>query len=75
LDQIHKELKEADPVFNSVPIEDSDVSRDLCTAHAQRIISQAICEVIWTEFSSEFTASQPDSSSILGKISHEIETS
>ena len=75
MDQIHKELKEADPVFNSVPIEDSDVSRDLCTAHAQRIISQAICEVIWTEFSSEFTASQPDSSSILGKISHEIEKS
>lgn len=73
MDQIHKELKEADPLFGYVPIEDSDISRDLCTAHAQRIISQAICEVILTDFSSEFTASQSDSSSILSKISHEIE--
>ena len=75
LDQIHKQLKEADPLFKFVPIMNSDNSRDLCTAHAQRIISRAICEDIWKQFSSDFTESQSGSSSILGKISHEIEQS
>ena len=75
LDQIHMQLQKADPLFEFVPIYDSDSSRDLCKAHAQRIISQAICEDIWQQFSSDFTTSQPELSNILGKISHEIEQS
>ena len=71
-EQVHEELEAADPVFRSIPINDSEDSRDLCTAHAQRVISKAICEDIWKPFSSEFTALQPESSSVLGKISDEI---
>ncbi len=75
LEQVHEKLAAADPFFGSVPIDDSEDSRDLCTAHAQRVISKAICEDIWKPFSSEFTALQPESSSVLGKISDEIDQS
>jgi myosin heavy subunit len=75
LEQVHEELVVADPIFRSVPIEDSEDSFDLCTAHAQRIISKAICEDIWKPFCSEFTALQPELSSLLSKISDELEQS
>jgi hypothetical protein len=74
-EQVHDKLAAADPLFESVVIDDSDDSRDLCMAHAQRVISQAICEDIWKPFGSEFTALQPESISVLGKISDEIERS
>lgn len=75
VEQVHEELAAADPLFSSVPIDDSEDSRDLCTAHAQRVISKAICEDIWKPFSSEFTALQPEPSGILAKISDEIDQS
>ena len=75
LEEVHEELAAADPFFGSVPIDDSEDSRDLCAAHAQRVISKAICEDIWKPFSSEFTALQPESSSVLAKISDEIDQS
>jgi hypothetical protein len=44
-------------------------------AHAQRVISKAICEDIWAPFSSESTASRPEFSFLLNEISNEIDKS
>jgi hypothetical protein len=48
LERIHKQLVTADSLFDSVLTDDTDTddSHDLCAAHAQRIISGAICEYI-----------------------------
>lgn len=69
---MHAKLAAADPCFSSVLIDDSEDSRDLCTAHAQRIITRAICEDIWN---SDFTDLQPEFSSLLGWISDELDQS
>ncbi|KAH6668368.1 hypothetical protein B0J14DRAFT_658287 [Halenospora varia] len=73
LEEVHKELAAADPCFRSVPIDDSDDSHDLRTAHAQRIISNAICEDIWKPLRSELTIQHPEFSSFLSKISNELD--
>lgn len=75
LEEIHKELAAADPCFRSVPIDDSDDSRDLRTAHSQRIISNALCEDIWKPLRSELTLLYPELNSFLGKISDELDKS
>lgn len=72
---MHKELARADPCFASVPINGTDDSRSLCVVHAQRIISDAICEYIWKPFRSEFTLLHPDFNDLLAKISAELEKS
>ncbi|KAH7350807.1 hypothetical protein BKA65DRAFT_245204 [Rhexocercosporidium sp. MPI-PUGE-AT-0058] len=75
VDKIHEELVKADSCFRSVPIDDSDDSRDLCTAHAQRIISKAMCEDLWKPFSSTLTLQHPDLSNCLSKISDSLDKS
>jgi len=75
LEKVYKKLVKADGVFASVPIDDSEDSRKLRAAHAQHIISSAICEYIWQPFRSELTLSQPTLSDLLGKISDELDVS
>ncbi|KAL5318074.1 hypothetical protein ACEPPN_015178 [Leptodophora sp. 'Broadleaf-Isolate-01'] len=75
LDKIHGELATMDPCFKSVPIDDSDDSRDLRTAHAQRIISKAICEDLWKPFSSALAVQHPGLSDCLSKISDSLDKS
>jgi hypothetical protein len=73
LEKVHDELVAADPCFGSVPIDDSDDSRNLRAAHAQRIISDAICQYIWKPLRSEFTLSHPELNVLLSKISDELD--
>jgi hypothetical protein len=75
LRKIHGELAAVDPCFKAVPIDDSDSSRDLRTAHAQRIISKAICEDLWKPFSSALAVQHPGLSSCLSKISDSLDNS
>ncbi|KAI9651697.1 MAG: hypothetical protein M1829_002566 [Trizodia sp. TS-e1964] len=75
LDKVHEELSTADPCFTSVPIDDSDDSRDLCVAHAQRIVSSAICEYIWKPLHSEFTLLHPELNGLLRNMLDELEKS
>jgi hypothetical protein len=75
VEKVHEELVAADPCFASVPIDDSEDSCNLRIAHAQRIISNVICEYIWKPFRSEFTLSHPDLNDLLAKISDELEKS
>lgn len=70
---MHEKLAKANSVFESVPIDDSDDSHKLRAAHAQHIISSALCEYIWKPFRSELTLSHPMLSDLLGIISGEIE--
>lgn len=65
----------ADPYFSSIPIDDSIDSHDLRAAHAQRIISDAICEYIWKPLRSEFTLLHPDVNSMLSKLSNQLRNS
>ncbi|KAH6725016.1 hypothetical protein BKA61DRAFT_567549 [Leptodontidium sp. MPI-SDFR-AT-0119] len=75
LEKIHEELATVDPYSRPVSIDDSNNSRDLRAAHAQRIISNAICEDIWKPFSSELTLLQSGSSSCLSMTSDSLDKS
>jgi hypothetical protein len=75
LERVQTELAKADPCFENVPIDESEDSSDLCAAHAQRIISKAICEYIWIPFGSEVTVLQPKLRDLLVQLSEEIEQS
>jgi hypothetical protein len=75
MESVHRKLIAADSCFASIPFDDSDDSHNLRIAHAQRIISDVICECIWKPFRSEFTLSYPDFNDLLVKISDELEKS
>lgn len=75
MEKVYEELAAKDACFESIPIDGSEDSIALCAAHAQRIISNAICEEIWKPLRSEFTLSQPEFSSFLGRISDELDQS
>ncbi|KAG9238091.1 hypothetical protein BJ875DRAFT_492718 [Amylocarpus encephaloides] len=75
LEKVHEELAAADPCFKNFPIDGSDDSHDLCTAHAQRIITDAICKGIWTPFYSDYTLRQPEFRGLLSEISEELDQS
>ncbi|KAH7374080.1 hypothetical protein BKA64DRAFT_714899 [Cadophora sp. MPI-SDFR-AT-0126] len=68
-EKVHKRLIMEDSCFESVPIDDSEDSKDLCAAHAQRIISAAICNDVWKPLRSELTFLNPEFGTLLGKIS------
>ncbi|ELR08575.1 hypothetical protein GMDG_03270 [Pseudogymnoascus destructans 20631-21] len=72
LEIVHGKLVAQDPSFGSIPIDETDNSHDLRTAHAQRIISNAICEYVWKPLRSEFTLLHPDFNSLLVKLSDEL---
>jgi hypothetical protein len=75
VEKVHDDLATEDGAFASVPIDDSADSRELRAAHAQRIISDAICQYIWKPFRSELTMSHPTLSDLLGKIFDKLEKS
>ncbi|KFY94124.1 hypothetical protein V498_04039 [Pseudogymnoascus sp. VKM F-4517 (FW-2822)] len=72
LDILHEKLVANDPSFGSVPIDDTDDSHELRAAHAQRIISDAMCEFVWKPLRSEYTLLHPDFNSLLVKLSDEL---
>jgi hypothetical protein len=65
---VHDKLEEVDADFSSVPISNSPVSKELCLAHFQRVISSQIQAVLWQPFSSEITVEDPKQTSILNQI-------
>lgn len=75
MDEAQKKLSAADSRFDAFIFSDTDDSHDLRTAHAQHIISKAICTDIWKPFQSEFTMPNPEFSKFLCKISDELEKS
>lgn len=72
LDTIHKNLMDADSCFASIPISDTEESQNLRIAHAQRVISSSVHEIIWQPFSSEKTLPHPDFVSLLSEISTKL---
>ena len=69
---MHGELKNTDSYFNSVPISDSNESGSLRIAHAQRVISGCLSDIIWQPFSSEQTQQHPELMALLDAISAEV---
>jgi hypothetical protein len=67
-DKIQKDLIAIDKCFQSIPISDSEASRDLRVAYAQRTISTVLCATIWQPFSSEMALSYPNSPELLDQI-------
>lgn len=72
LDILHEKLVAEDPSFSSVPIDDTDDSHELYAAHAQRIISDAICKFVQKPLRLEFTLLHLDFNSLLVKLSDEL---
>jgi hypothetical protein len=68
LDALHDEIEEIDVGFTSVPISDSDVSMKLCLAHAKRVISSQLQDIIWQPFSSEITLEDSNHIALLSLI-------
>jgi hypothetical protein len=66
------ELKAADGCFSSVPISNSDESHLLRIAHAQRVISSFLCDIVWQPFSSEHTLQHPEFIGSLGIIADQL---
>ncbi|KAH8684467.1 hypothetical protein BGZ60DRAFT_166619 [Tricladium varicosporioides] len=71
-EHIHTELISLDCHFNSIPISQSEISRDLRIAHTQRIISSALFTHIWQPFSTEALYSKPEFASLLHKIATKL---
>ena len=69
---IYDKLKSSDTCFASVPISNSDESKKLRTAHAQRVISSHLQRIIWQPFSSEKPLQQEDITSFLKTIAKEL---
>jgi hypothetical protein len=69
---IHENLKCNDTCFTSVPISDSEDSKKLLTAHAQRVISSHLRQIIWQPFSSEKNIQQENITSSLEAIAKEL---
>jgi hypothetical protein len=64
---VHDKLEEADSDFSSVPISNSLVSKELCLAHFQRVISSQLQAILWQPFSSEVTVEDPIQTSLLNQ--------
>jgi hypothetical protein len=71
-DFIHNELVKADGYFTSVPISSSADSELLRMAHAQRVISGFLWNIVWQPFSSEETLQQPGFMAKLRATSREV---
>jgi len=72
LNAVHDKIEKADNGFALVPISSSEVSEKLRIAHAQRVISSQLRDIIWQPFSSEITLQQPTYHSLLSRISDEL---
>lgn len=69
---MRRQLRDTDGCFASVPLSDSEESQLLRIAHAQRVISSALCDIIWQPFSSEHTCQHPELIGSLGAIADQI---
>jgi hypothetical protein len=69
---IHNNLKSSDTCFASVPISDSEDSKKLRSAHAQRVISSYLQRIIWQPFSSEKLLQQGNIIPLLKDIEKEL---
>jgi hypothetical protein len=69
---IHNNLKSSDTCFASVPISNSEDSKKLRSAHAQRVISSYLQRIIWQPFSSGKTMQQENIISLLEDIAKEL---
>jgi hypothetical protein len=61
-------ISAADPAFTSVPLSNSKTSLQLRTAHAQRVISDAVYNTVWHHFSSDITTDDLRLSTFIEKI-------
>ena len=71
---IYNNLKSSDTCFSSVPISNSEDSKNLRSAHAQRVISSYLQRIIWQPFSSEKLIQQENIISLLKDIEKELST-
>lgn len=69
LNALHSKIENLDKEFISVPISRSEPSATLRAAHAQRIISAQLQDIIWQPFSSETTLQDPKYASLFRQIS------
>ncbi|RDL35986.1 Uncharacterized protein BP5553_06598 [Venustampulla echinocandica] len=65
---VHDKIEEVDDDFISVPISNSIVSKELCLAHFQRVISSQLQAILLHPFSSEITVQDPNQTSLLNQI-------
>ncbi|KAH8805162.1 hypothetical protein F5884DRAFT_859775 [Xylogone sp. PMI_703] len=72
---VHEELVAADPAFMNVPIDESEVSYNLRIVHAQRVISEALCEYIWRPFRSDYTLANEELASCLFQMMKALDNS
>lgn len=61
-------IPSTDPTFSDVPFSNSETSKQLRIAHAQRVISSAIYNTIWQPYSSDVTAADSRLSDFLREI-------
>lgn len=69
---MHDKIEDVDSGFTSVPISGSEVSEKLRVAHAQRVITSQLRDLIWQPFSSEITMQESKHVSLLHLISDEL---
>ncbi|KAH6679335.1 hypothetical protein B0J14DRAFT_295725 [Halenospora varia] len=74
-EDIHADLISFDSHFNSIPICQSDTSRDLRIAHTQRIISSALFTHVWQPFSADRILSNSEISTFLEMVATELSSS
>ncbi|CZR55542.1 uncharacterized protein PAC_05430 [Phialocephala subalpina] len=69
-------LKATNSLFASIPISDSQESKMLRIAYAQRLISSYLCKLIWQPFSSDntFQDERKDLVFLLWKLKHGLES-
>ena len=70
INAVHDEIEKVDKGFTFVPISSSKASAELRVAHAQRVISDQLRNIIWQPFSAEMTLQTPEQVSLLSEISH-----
>ncbi|KFY98668.1 hypothetical protein V500_01580 [Pseudogymnoascus sp. VKM F-4518 (FW-2643)] len=61
-------ISAADSAFTSVPLSNSETSLQLRTAHAQRVISDAVYNTVWRHFSSDITSDDLRLSTFIEKM-------
>ncbi|OBT99384.2 hypothetical protein VE01_02543 [Pseudogymnoascus verrucosus] len=61
-------ISASDSAFTSVPLSNSETSLQLRTAHAQRVISDAVYNTVWRHFSSDITSDDLRLSTFIEKM-------
>ncbi|ELR04731.1 hypothetical protein VC83_00692 [Pseudogymnoascus destructans] len=64
----------ADSTFSDVPFSNTDTSKQLRIAHGQRVVADAICNIVWQPFSSDITSEDSKLSKLLQDIGGAVGT-